>query len=53
MSAMDRRRFLKVVGATGGGAVALAGCGTDNAEKLIPYLVPPDNQVPGLATYYA
>jgi molybdopterin-containing oxidoreductase family iron-sulfur binding subunit len=50
---MDRRRFLKVMGVTGGGAAALSGCGPDNAQKLIPYLVNPDNQIPGLATYYA
>jgi len=52
---MDRRRFLKVVGATGGGAAALAGCGIgpEPTEQLVPYLVPPENQVPGIATYYA
>jgi molybdopterin-containing oxidoreductase family iron-sulfur binding subunit len=50
---MNRRRFLKVLGVTGGGAVALSGCGSDGVEKLIPYLVPPENQVPGIATIYA
>ena len=50
---MDRRRFLKVLGVTGGGAAALSGCSTDHVEKLIPYLVPPENQVPGIATWYA
>ena len=52
---MDRRRFLKVVGATGGGAAALAGCGIgpEPTEQLVPYLVPPEHQVPGIATYYA
>ena len=52
---MDRRRFLKVVGATGGGAAALAGCGIgpEPTEHLVPYVVPPENQVPGIATYYA
>ena len=52
-SSMDRRRFLKVMGVTGSGAAALSGCGPDQAQKLIPYLVNPDNQIPGLATYYA
>ena len=52
-SPMDRRRFLKVVGATGGGAVAAAGCAPADPQKLIPYLVPPENQIPGVATYYA
>ncbi len=50
---MDRRRFLEVLGVTGGGTAALAGCSTDQVEKLIPYLVPPEHQVPGVATYYA
>src|SRR3990170_4586945 len=52
---MNRRRFLRVLGTTGGGAAALTGCGIgpEPAEKLIPYLVPPDDQIPGTATYYA
>lgn len=52
---INRRRFLKVLGATGGGAAVLSGCGvgSDTSQKLIPYLVPPDDQVPGVATYYA
>ena len=49
---IDRRRFLKVLGVTGGGVAATA-CSTDAPEKLIPYLVPPENQTPGIATYYA
>src|SRR5881394_2755971 len=53
--AMDRRRFLKVVGATGGGAAAVSACGIgpEPTEQLVPYVVPPENQVPGIATYYA
>jgi molybdopterin-containing oxidoreductase family iron-sulfur binding subunit len=50
---MNRRRFLKVLGVTGSGTAAMSACSTDNVEKLIPYLVPPDNQVPGIATWYA
>ncbi len=50
---IDRRRFLTVLGATGGGAAIMSGCSTENVEKLIPYLVPPEDQIPGLATYYA
>ncbi|MCZ6759624.1 MAG: molybdopterin-dependent oxidoreductase [Gemmatimonadetes bacterium] len=49
----SRRKFLKVLGATGGGAVALSGCSGGAAEKLIPYLVPPEDQIPGKATWYA
>ncbi len=52
---MNRRRFLKVLGVTGSGAAALAGCGIgpEPTEKLIPYVVPPEGQTPGIATYYA
>ncbi|HET6795778.1 MAG TPA: molybdopterin-dependent oxidoreductase, partial [Gemmatimonadales bacterium] len=50
---IDRRRFLTVLGATGGGALALSGCSTDRVERLIPYLVQSEDQVPGVATWYA
>src|SRR5260370_2586408 len=52
---MDRRRFLTVLGATGGAAAATSGCGIgpEPTERLIPYLVPPENQVRGSGTYDA
>ena len=47
----NRRDFLKIVGATTG--VAAAGCGKDVPEKLIPYVIQPDDVVPGVATWYS
>ena len=49
---VKRRDFLKVVGAAGATAT-MVGCGTGDVEKLIPYLVSPDNTVPGVSSYYA
>ena len=49
---VKRRDFLKVVGAAGA-TTALVGCGTSEVERLIPYLVSPDQTVPGVSTYYA
>lgn len=50
---MDRRRFLTVLGVTGAGAAAVSGCSTDRIEKLVPYLVQSEDQVPGIPTWYA
>jgi anaerobic selenocysteine-containing dehydrogenase/Fe-S-cluster-containing dehydrogenase component len=50
---IDRRRFLTVLGVTGAGAAALSGCSTGKVEKLIPYLVQDEDQVPGIPTWYA
>src|SRR5438132_3066743 len=59
MSGMDRRSFFKIV-ATSGAAVAASGCGQDVneligriPEKLIPYVVPPEGIVPGVAAYFS
>lgn len=49
---MDRRTFLQLSGMTAA-VTALAGCKSAN-EKLIPYLIPPDEGItPGIANYYA
>jgi anaerobic selenocysteine-containing dehydrogenase/Fe-S-cluster-containing dehydrogenase component len=50
---IDRRKFLTVLGVTGGTAAVLSGCSTDRIEKLVPYLVQSEDQVPGLPTIYA
>ncbi|MGE5231580.1 MAG: molybdopterin-dependent oxidoreductase, partial [Deltaproteobacteria bacterium] len=52
-STIDRRRFLSVLGVSGAGAAVLSGCSTDRVQKLIPYLVQSEDQVPGVATWYA
>lgn len=48
---MKRRDFLKVVGVAGAGA-ATAGCSTGEVERLIPYVVPAEEIVPGVPTWY-
>src|SRR5438067_1125297 len=51
-SGVKRRDFLKIVGATGA-ATAAIGCTSEKVGKLIPYVVSPDNTVPGVSNYYA
>ncbi len=47
-----RRDFLKVMG-FGLGAVTLAACNTAPVRKSIPYLVKPEEVIPGVPNYYA
>src|SRR5215470_7357665 len=47
-SNLTRRTFLKVLAATG----AAAGCSRRQQEKLIPYLVPPEDIIPGEPLFY-
>jgi len=51
-TAVKRRDFLKVLGA-GTAATTMLGCASEKVERLIPYLVSPDQTVPGVSTYYA
>ena len=49
---VKRREFLKVLG-VGTAATTMLGCTSEKVEKLIPYLVSPDQTVPGVSNYYA
>ncbi|MEX2610705.1 MAG: molybdopterin dinucleotide binding domain-containing protein [Gemmatimonadota bacterium] len=51
MSNIERRDFLKVLGATGVGA-GVAGCGSGPTDTLLPYVIPHEEIVPGMATWY-
>lgn len=53
---MDRRDFLKMIGLGSLGAAVGAGIGLSNkppGAKLIPYVIPPEDVVPGVANWYA
>ena len=49
---VGRRTFLKVLGGAGP-AAAVAACSPVPTETIIPLVVPPDDVVPGVATWYA
>jgi anaerobic selenocysteine-containing dehydrogenase/Fe-S-cluster-containing dehydrogenase component len=48
---MTRRTFLNVLGASG--ATVAAGCGSRGPETLVPYVIAPEEIVPGMPTWYA
>lgn len=51
MAPLRRRDFLKMVGLAG--TAAASGCSSDPGRKLIPYISPPKDVIPGRATWYA
>jgi len=51
-TATPRRDFLKALG-FGVGAVTLAACQKAPVHKSIPYLIKPEEVIPGVANYYA
>jgi molybdopterin-containing oxidoreductase family iron-sulfur binding subunit len=48
---MKRRRFLQVAGVTSAGLAA--GCSSGTTDHWMPYLVPNEDLVPGIPTWYA
>jgi molybdopterin-containing oxidoreductase family iron-sulfur binding subunit len=50
MSELDRRDFLKIVGLSAGAAATVA---CDPPDKLIPYVIQPEEITPGIAVNYA
>ena len=48
---VGRRTFLKVIGSAGP-AIALTACAVP-PEQILPYVIPPEDEVPGVATWYA
>ena len=50
MSEMDRRDFFKIVATST--AAAAAGCGK-TTEQILPYIIPPENLVPGVASWFS
>ena len=50
MSELDRRDFLKIVGLSAGAAATVA---CDPPDKLIPYVIQPEEITPGIAVHYA
>lgn len=50
---ISRRDFLKVIGIAGGTAAVSGGCSPEPVEQIIPYVIPPENSVPGVPDYYS
>jgi hypothetical protein len=51
MPKVSRRGFLKALGLTG--TAAITSCSSKSARNLIPYIIPPEDIIPGEATWYA
>ncbi len=48
---LKRRDFLKIIGLAGTSAVT--GCSSDTPNRLVPYIFPPEDIIPGKAVWYA
>jgi anaerobic selenocysteine-containing dehydrogenase/Fe-S-cluster-containing dehydrogenase component len=47
---LSRRTFLKILAAT---SAAAAGCSKPSARQLMPYVIPDENVIPGVPSFYA
>ena len=48
---VGRRTFLKVLGSAGP-AAAISACSPVESERIISYVIPPEDVIPGVATWY-
>ena len=51
MAGLNRRDFLKMIGLTG--TTAAMGCSSESGRTLVPYVIPPEDIIPGQASWYA
>jgi len=49
---LKRRDFLKLIGVVSGGA-AISSCWSQPADEIIPYVIPPDDVIPGVPKWYS
>lgn len=49
---IKRRDFLKIIGVAGGTAAVASSC-SEPVEQIIPYVIPPENVIPGIPKYYS
>ena len=52
-SGIKRRDFLKIIGIAGGTAAVTGACSPEPVEQIIPYVIPPDDVIPGIPKWYA
>jgi molybdopterin-containing oxidoreductase family iron-sulfur binding subunit len=52
LSGFDRRDFMKIMGA-GALMASMAGCARRPVQKIVPYVVNPEEIIPGLPNFYA
>ncbi|GIW46565.1 MAG: Fe-S-cluster-containing hydrogenase [Deltaproteobacteria bacterium] len=50
---IKRRDFLKIIGVVGTTAAVTGGCSSEPVEQIIPYVIPPEDIVPGIPKWYA